>query len=333
MLRRLFALLIPLLALLPLSATAATFKIATVAPDGTPWMEQMRASAAEIARRTEGRVRFRFFPGGIMGTNGAVLRKIRIGQLQGGALTGGGLAEIDNATNIYSLPFAFRSYEEVDYVRERIDPTLITGLKEHGYISFGLSEGGFAYLMSDKPVRTVADLKNRKVWIPEGDVISRTAFEALGVSPIALPLTDVYTALQTGLVDTVASSPIGAIALQWQTRVRYVTDLPLMYLYGSLVIQRRAFERLSAEDQAVVQEVMDKTTRALSAQTRKDNVQARQALKQQGIEFIEPTAQQEERWQERVRSAVENLADKGVFPPALLKTLQADLEEYRRTHP
>src|SRR5512139_2770804 len=126
-------------------AQAVVFKIATIAPDGTHWMEEMRKGADEIEKQTQGRVQFRFYPGGVMGDDNTVLRKIRIGQLQGGAITGGGLSEIYPDTQIYSIPFTFSSYAEVDYVRKRVDPLLIAGLKEKGFISFGISEGGFAY--------------------------------------------------------------------------------------------------------------------------------------------------------------------------------------------
>ncbi len=200
--------------LLPTHALATTFKIASIAPDGTSWMNELRKGAKEIETLTEGRVKFRFYPGGIMGNDKSVLRKIRVGQLHGGAITGGGLAEIYPEAQVYTIPFLFRNYAEVDAIRAQFDPELLAGLKKKGYISFGISEGGFAYLLSTSPIAGIDDLNGQKVWVPEGDEISRAAFEASNVSPISLPLTDVLTGLQTGLVDTVAGSAIGAIALQ-----------------------------------------------------------------------------------------------------------------------
>jgi len=317
-----------LLLVLP-AAHSATFKIATIVPDGTSWMKEMRASAAEISKRTDGRVKFRFYPGGVMGNDASVLRKIRIGQLHGGALTGGGLSSIYTDSQIYSLVFAFKSYDEVDYVRERMDPLILAGMKKNGFISFGLNEGGFAYLMSDKPLRCIDDLRNQKVWSPEGDRISRAGFEAIDVSPIPLPLTDVLTGLQTGLVNTFGTSPIGAIALQWHTRVKYLTDMPLLYLYGSLVIQRKAFEKLSAKDQAIVSEVLGEATRRLSEQNRRDNQAAREALEQQGIEFIQPQAEKLVRWNSQVSRAMDILVTQGEVTPAMVKTLKEHLHAVR----
>ena len=260
-----------LFALLAPTLQAATLKIATVAPDGTPWMAGMREAAALVERRTEGRVRFRFYPGGVMGDDKSVLRKIRVGQLHGGVLVGGGAAQIHPDALLYSLPFAFHSYGEVDHVRDRMDRKIIDGLEENGFVSFGLIEGGFAYFLSTERLATIDDLRARKVWVPEGDLINRSALESLGVSPISLPLTDVLTGLQTGLIDTVATSPIGAIALQWHTRVRFLADVPLIYLYATMVVDQRALKRVQAADRAVIDEVMGELFRRFNRENREEN--------------------------------------------------------------
>lgn len=327
---RLFALLLTcVLSIAP--AAAQTLKIATAAPDGTRWMQEMRRGAEEIAGRSGGRVKFVFYPGGVMGNDATVLRKIRFGQLQGGALTAGSLAEIYPDIQIYSLPFLFRSYKEVDYVRTRLDPLILKELEDSGFISFGLSEGGFAYLMSTFPIRSVEDLHNRKVWIPENDRIGQVGFETAGVSPIPLPLTDVLTGLSTGLIDTVGASPIGAIALQWHRRVKYVTDVPLFYLSGALIVDRKAFRRLQSQDQAVVREVMGQVFTTLNQQTREDNRQARLALERQGIEFLEPAAAEKQRWRVIGAETIERLRGRGVYTNSMLKRLRKYLDDYRRS--
>lgn len=307
-----------------------TFKIATIVPDGTRWMKEMRRGADEIKHHTQGRVRFRFYPGGVMGNDSSVLRKIRIGQLHGGALTGGGLSEIYPDSQIYNMPFAFNSYDEVDYVRAKMDSQIINGLKEKGFISFGLSEGGFAYLMSNNPLQCIEDLKHQKVWSPQGDRISRAAFESIGVSPIPLPLTDVLTGLQTGLINTIASPPIGAIALQWHTRVKYLADIPLLYLYGTLVVKRKTFEKLSPQDQKTVHDIMSKTFRNISKQNRKDNEGARQALRNQGIKFIVPGDCNGQQWDKIVIKSMDKLIKQGHFSEVMLKMLRGHLHDYRR---
>lgn len=311
------------------TAQATTFKIATIAPDGTSWMNEMRAGADEIKKQTAGRVEFRFYPGGIMGNDNSVLRKIRVGQLHGGAITGGGLADILPEAQVYSLPFTFRDYAEVDYVRKQMDPVLMQALEKVGYVGFGISEGGFAYLMSNEPVPGVSALKGHKIWVPEGDLISRTAFESTGVSPIPLPLTDVLTGLQTGLVDTVAATPTGAIALQWHTRVHDLTDIPLMYIYGTLVLKRSLFERLSSADQKVVHKIMGTIFERLNKKNREDNTSALQALKSQGITFVQSNIVEQREWQGLVNEAMDKLITNNLFDRSILQRLLNYRDTYR----
>lgn len=310
---------------------ATTFKIATVAPDGSSWMNEMRAAAREIQQRTDGRVVFRFYPGGIMGNDKSVLRKIRVGQLHGGAITGGGLADILPEAQVYSLPFLFQDYAEADYVRRKMDPLLLQRLEKAGYVSFGISEGGFAYLMSGTPVAGIADLKERKVWVPEGDAISRSAFKATGISPISLPLTDVLTGLQTGLIDTVAATPTGAIALQWHTRVKYINSTPLMYIYGTLLLKRRAFNKIDEADRKVVGEVLERSFVRLNRQNRNDNNGALDALRNQGIGLVESTPEEIRRWKAVVGAEMERLIRDRLFEPEIYRQIQRHIEDYRST--
>lgn len=312
------------------SAQALDIKIATIAPDGTTWMQEMRRGASEIAQRTEGRVIFKFYPGGAMGSDKNVLRKIRAGQLQGGALTGGGLAEVYPDNQIYNLPLIFHSYEELDYVRSKMDVLITQGLEQRGFISFGLAEGGFAYLMANHSIRNIEDLKNEKVWMPEGDTISRSIYQALGVSPIPLPLTDVLTGLQTGLITTVGGSPTGAIALQWHTKLKYVTDVPLMYFYGILAVDRKAYLKISPSDQTQVREVMQDVFDKLNRRTRQDNENARKALRQQGVEFVQLAPPEMEKLRQVANTAVIQLGTQGVYTADMFKALQGHLENYRK---
>lgn len=310
-------------------AHGKTFKIATIAPDGTRWMTELKKGADEIKKRTEGRVKFRFYPGGVMGNDKSVLRKIRIGQLHGGAITGGGLQNIHADSQVYSLPLAFRSEQEVDYVRDHMDQIIIDGLYENGFVSFGLSEGGFAYLMSDLPLGSINELKKQKVWAPEDDKIGRAAFEAIGVSPIPLPLTDVLTGLQTGLIDTVAASPMGAIALQWHTKVKYLNQTPLIYLYGTMIVNRKAFEKISDADQLVVREVMSGVFTKLDDINRKDNQKAYAALENQGIQFVTTSKESQAQWINAVKQANKNLLQNGVLSSEIAEKMFKHIEDFR----
>jgi TRAP-type C4-dicarboxylate transport system substrate-binding protein len=309
---------------------ARTLKIATVVPEGSAWMKEMRAVGKQIDQQTQGRVRLKFYPGGVMGNDKTVLRKIRAGQLHGGAFTSGALAQVYPDLELYGLPLVFGDYSEVDYVRAHLDDAMIAGLERGGFVALAITDGGFAYLMSQRPMRQVSDLGSAKVWSQEGDVMSATAFEIAGVSPVQLSLADVYTALQTRLIDTVAAPAMGAIALQWHTKVKYLTDVPLTYLTGVFVIDAKVFGTLEAEDQRVVRALVREAARRLDAESRKGEQSARQALREQGIEFVTAaTSEEVERWHEITREALVVLRQKQIYSDTLIDELLRLVERYR----
>ncbi|MES9825415.1 MAG: TRAP transporter substrate-binding protein DctP [Candidatus Thiodiazotropha endolucinida] len=327
---RLINTLLLLLLLNPMSQAGTTLKIATLAPDGTNWMKEMRAAAKQIKQQTDGRVKIRFYPGGVMGNDSSVLRKIRIGQLHGGAITGGGLSSIYKDAQVYTLPFQFRNLQEVDAVRQVMDPQIIEGIKKQGYISFGLSEGGFAYLLSNSPVTSTENMKDLKIWIPEGDQVNASMFQELGISPVPLPLTDVLTGLQTGLIDTIASAPIGAIALQWHTRISYLTQVPLAYLYATLVLKENAFNKLRQSDQSIVKQILESAFDRIDRQNRADNEQAMIALKKQGVEFISPSTVQQQAWEAHAGKTLRRLSEESIFSEHMLNRMQSLIQQYRQ---
>ena len=225
-------------------AEAKTLKFATLAPAGTTWMKEMKAGAEQVKQRTDGRVKLKFYPGGVMGNDQSVHRKIKIGQLHGGAFTQVGLAQVYPGIQVLGLPMLFRSQEEVDYVRQHVDVVLKQETEAAGFVLLGISAGGFARILSKEPMQDLESLRSSKIWVPEGDTISYEAMKAMSLAPVTLPLTDVLTGLQTGLLDIVGTSPIGALVLQWHTKVKYVTELLLVYTLGFMAIQKKAFDTL-----------------------------------------------------------------------------------------
>ena len=310
-------------------AAATDLKIATVVPANSAWMVAMRHGADAIRQRTDGRVNLKFYPGGVMGNDQSVLRKIRIGQLQGGAFTAGGLGKVCPDLGLYSFPLLFRSQQEIAFVRGRRDALLQEELKQAGFISYGFAQGGFALLMSDRPVRTLDDLTGQKIWVPEGDAVSYRTMEALGLAPVSLPITDVMTGLETGLVSIVASSPVGAVAFQWYTRVKYLTDLPVSYIYGTLALDRRAVERLEPADQQVLQEVMTGIYRDFDNKSREDNEAARQAMLAQGLTVIVPQTAEAATWREKAAGLARQLSTEGLYSSQFFHDVAQDLKDYR----
>ena len=310
-------------------AGATQLKIATVAPEGSGWMQSMRLAAGEIKSKTNGRVEIKFYAGGVMGNDKKVLRKIRIGQLQGGVFTANGLSERYRDILIYGLPLVFRTQEEADYVRERMDPLLTQGLDDSGFVSFGFAGGGFAKLMGNEPIGHLDDLRGRKVWVPEGDTISYEAMVALNLAPVILPITDVLMGLQTGLLEYIATPPVGAVVLQWFTKVKYVSNLPLVYTLATMVIDKRAFSSISDADQATVREILTAVYDDFESQNKEDNLQAEEALAANGLKFIDLQPEIIASWREAARQANEKMAEKGLFSKDLLNALLSYVEEYR----
>lgn len=311
-------------------ADARVFKIATVSPDGTFWMQEMRAGAEEISKMTQGRVEFKFYPGGVMGSDESVLRKIRIGQLQGGAVTAGSMTEIAPDIAIYELPYLFDSLEQVDYVRSKMDAGLISSLEDKGFVSFGLAEGGFSYMMSDEPLQTVEQVSNKKVWLPSNHEVGDAVFSSANISPVPLPISDVLTGLQTGLIDTIITSPIGAIALQWHTKISYVMDEPLTYFSALLVIDKKAFDKLSENDRQLVRDIMGKAFTRINEQNRKDNVNAKQALLNQGIKFVRLTPESAKQWRQVGDAAMKKLEQQNRYSDKVYDDLMVYLNESKK---
>lgn len=309
------------------AADTTVIKIATLTPDGSAWMKQMRAGAEVISQRTSGRVSFKFYPGGVMGDDKAVMRKIRIGQLQGAALTAGAFETIYPDSQIYNLPLIFSSYEQVDAVRKQIDPLLIKGFMDKGFVTFGFAEGGFAYPMtSGKDIVTPADYSGHKVWIPNDDAMSEVAYASIQVTPIPLALGDVLTGMQTGLIDTIAAPPGPAIVMQWHTQVKSMTNIPISYIYGLMAIDKKVFEKLSASDQKIVTDEMTKVFVSLDKLNRSDSLKAFDAMKQQGIRIVAPTEAERSAWQKMSHTLQKQMLEKGVVSKEIHATLHKHLK-------
>ena len=318
-----------LIVMLAGQAQAMRFKIATLSPEGSIWMEKMRDGAAELARRTDNRVRIKYYPGGVMGDDKAVMRKIRIGQLQGGAFVGGSLSNFYRDNQIYSLPLFFRSFKEIDYVREHLDKRIMDGFETGGFVTFGIAEGGFAYVMSTVPIRTVEEMRRQKVWIPDNDSMILESVKAFDITPIPLSIADVRTGLQTGLINTVTTPPIGALALQWHTQIKYLLDEPFLYIFGVLAVDRKAFLKISPGDQKIFREIMGRVFKELDQRNREDNIKALETLRKQGIEFVKPSAEALKKWCQDASEVPKRLVETDRLSQEMVDTLESLLKDFR----
>lgn len=315
--------------LLALPTAATTFKIATLSPAGSTWMNILRAAAEDVDAATEGRVAFRFYPGGAMGDDWAVLRKIRARQLHGGVVTTTVFNRIYSDVQLYNLPLVFRDLSEVDAVRAQLDPVLLAGMEQNGFVAFGIAEVGMAYAMSRRPATTLQAMRRAKVWSPEGDISVARALDTFGIAPIPLTVVDVLPGLQTGLIDTVASPPVAAVALQWHTQLDYVLDIPLMYVYGLLAVSERRFRRLSDADAAAVRRILGNAVAEADRRNRGDHDATMQVLISQGLKLETPAPEELADWRRLGKQAEARWVREGIISDGLYRQLVAALAAAR----
>ncbi|MDE0419784.1 MAG: TRAP transporter substrate-binding protein DctP [Gammaproteobacteria bacterium] len=327
---RLFALALAVAALLAgPAATAKTLKIATTAPDGSSWMKVLRKAGDEVDAATEGRVKIKFFPGGVRGDDQQVLRRIRVRQLDGGILQTGVFGTLFTDVQIYNLPMLFQSLEEVDAVREVMDPILVAGLADAGFVAFGIAELGMAYAMSKKEARSLADARRLKVWSPQGDRPAERTLSAFRIKPIPLTLSEVLTGLQADLIDTVAAPPVAVLPLQWHRKLKYVLDLPFMYIYSLVVVTEGSLEGMTATDVVAVKQIMRTAVAEIDRLNRADHAAAWAALKSQGLQFLTPTDAEVAQWRGSAQTATEVWINEGLISREIHATLMEVLNKAR----
>ncbi len=304
-------------------------KMATLAPEGSSWVKAFNALNTEVMKKTENKVQFRIYPGGVLGDETDMLRKLKIGQIQGVAVTSSGLSTFFKEMDVLQIPFLFQTYEEVDTVLKKMDPFFRKGLEDNGYMFLGWSEAGFVYLMSTVPVASVADLKKAKVWIWEDSPMSKAIFDEAGVKAIPLSIPDVLVGLQTGLVDVIYAPPTGAISLQWFTKVKYLTDVPLVYLAGGVIVKKDIFKQIPQSFQNFILESFQQHLDQLKIITRNENRDAMKVMVKNGVKIITPSKDQIDEYKRLSNKAMGHIRGQ-TFSKKVLEEVISLLESYRR---
>ncbi len=263
-------------------------RIATLAPKGSSWAKAFEKSAREVRERTGGEIEMKIYDGGVMGDEGAMVRKMRHGQLDGAAVTSVGLGKINQQLLMLQLPMLFKSYEQLDYVRAQMSATFAGMLEAEGFKFAAWGDVGWIYLFSNTPVKTPDDIKSTKMWVWEDDPVSKAVMSVAGVSAVPLGVPDVLTSLEAGLIDAFTNSPYGSIALQWYAKAKYVTNLKLSIGIGGSVLTQKAWDAISPEAQKVMTEITEENYGKLLQRIRSDNKKAMHTLKEKGLEVVEP---------------------------------------------
>jgi TRAP-type C4-dicarboxylate transport system substrate-binding protein len=316
--------------ILPVQAMekSVVIKLGTLAPEGSSWMKTFNTLNTEIMKKTENKVQFRIYPGGVLGDEMDMLRKLKIGQIQGVALTSAGLSILFKEMDVLQIPFLFQTYDEVDAILKKMNPFFKKGLEDNGYILLDWSEAGFVYLMSTIPIASVADLKRAKVWIWEESPMSKAILDEARVKAIPLTIPDVLIGLQTGLVDVVYAPPTGAISLQWFTKIKYMTDVPLIYLAGGVVVKKDIFKQIPPSFQNFILESSQRHLDQLKAITRTENREAVKVMMKHGMKVITPSRNQIDEFKRLSNNALPHIIGP-TFSKKVFDEVHSLLESYR----
>jgi TRAP-type C4-dicarboxylate transport system substrate-binding protein len=286
---RIINMVIAIVAMVVVVNGLSPIKFATLAPEGSTWMNVMKEFSQAVKDKTDGQVKFKIYPGGVSGDELVVLRKIRVGQLHSAGFTGVGLGEILPEVRILDSPFLFSNHEEVDYVTSNLFDYFAQKFEEKGFILLGWAEVGFVYIFTNQPVQSTEDMSGVKMWMWEGDPIAEATFKSFDISPIPLSVTDVLTSLQTNLINGVYISPYGLVALQWHTKVKYMLNLKLANSNGAVLLSKKRFADLNNDQQSILKDLSREYFGKLTQLSREDNMKSLELIKKEGIQLIENT--------------------------------------------
>lgn len=310
------------------AARAATLKIATLAPEGSSWMNIMHEMMDEVTAETDGRIKFKIYPGGIQGDERDVIRKMRAGQLHGGGFTGNGLGVILPRVRVLEIPFLFNDYNEVRAVVDSLDSYFADYFDKEDYVLLGWANVGFVYLFSQEPITCKKDILDKKVWLWEGDPLAETFMAEFGIKPIPLAITDVLMSLSTQMINTVYTAPMACVGLQWFTKVKYMTDYPVTNSVGAVIVSRKSWDRIPEDLQPVVRRICDKHFARLAETTIEDNAKSIETLKKNGIKLVEVGDEGRADFNKVSLTTREKLAG-SLYPADLQERVEKLLADYR----
>ncbi|HVN75310.1 MAG TPA: TRAP transporter substrate-binding protein DctP [Thermoanaerobaculaceae bacterium] len=304
--------------LLAAAASAAepgvVIKLATLLPQGSAWHTALLEMGERWRQASAGRVTLRIYPGGVAGDDGDVVRKMRLKTLDAGLLTAAGFGDIDRSIFALELPMGFDSYDELDFVLSKMEPMLESVYAEKGFVVLGWADAGWVRFFSKSPVRTPDDLKALKLFTWAGDDPAVQLWRSAGFNPVPLPSTEISTALQTGLVSALPTTPQAALLLQWYNNAKYMADVKWAVLLGGLVVTKSAWDEVPADARQALRDAARETARKLGSLTREAESSNIDAMVKHGLTVVPVTGPALEAWHRAAESAYPRL--RGGFVPA-----------------
>jgi TRAP-type C4-dicarboxylate transport system substrate-binding protein len=303
-------------------------RIATLAPSGSKWMEALDKAAAEIKEKTAGRVTLKYYEGGNQGDERDYIRKIKAGGLDGAAVTAVGLAMIDESIRVLELPMMFETVEEMDYVADKMWPHFQKKFEKEGFKLNDRGEVGWIYFLSKNKVDSLDSLKKQKIWMWGDDQLVGALFRKLGLNGVPLGVPEVDASLTSGTINACYGSPVAAVALQWYTKIKYMTSMPMSFAIGATVVSTEALKKASAEDQKAVLKVAKSAGKKLRKAIRKENESAKKVMTSKGIKVVETPTDMVEAFRKDAEQIWKDLVGK-VYSQAELDDVLKYRDEYR----
>ncbi len=309
-------------------AAPVVIKLATLIPDGSVWDKALRSMGSAWKRSTGGRVELRVYPGGVAGDEPDVLRKMRIGQLNAGTLTVGGLIDIDPAFEALAIPLFYESYEEYFHVLDKIAPVLVERARANGYELIQWGHGGWIHLFATERADSVDGLRRLKLFVSAGDDANVQWWKNEGFRPVALSATDIMTGLQTGMIELLPTTPLAALSLQWFRQAPYMLDLGLAPLAGATVVSSRTWNRLSAADRESMRAAALEMERRFETEIPRQDRTAVQEMSKRGLTVVE--AMESPDWQRVADEFAASMRERRI-PAEIFDLVIAERDAYRRS--
>ncbi|NJK89582.1 MAG: TRAP transporter substrate-binding protein DctP [Myxococcales bacterium] len=315
----------------PANAEKVTIKLGTLAPESSPWYNSVRRISDRWAKASNNQVSLKIYPGGVAGDEEDMLRKIKIGQLHAATITGVGLGQVAKSTVALQIPMLMTSYEELDYVRERMRPVLEKDLEGAGFIVLNWGDAGWAHFFSREPAKLPEDFRNKKIVVGSRDSDAVAAWRAADFNPVPIATTDVLQGLQTGLVDAFVAPPVYALSTQWFGLATHMVPVNWSPLNGATVVSTRRWEKVPS----ALREELLRIAREEGEKSRKEiralGDKAVQAMKDRGLVVHELSETDRARWSQVAAEAYPVVRGK-VVPEAIFDRVKELAAEYRAQH-
>jgi TRAP-type C4-dicarboxylate transport system substrate-binding protein len=296
-------------------------RYATIAPGGSSFGKILRAWGRSLNKETDGRVEFRYYSGGSQGDERDFIRKMRAGQMDAAGLTTIGLGIVVRPVLVLSAPGVIEDYEQLGRVREKMNARFAKMFEDAGFVLLAWSDAGKGRIMSTIPIVKPADLKAARPWAWKDDPIFSEFLKVVGANAVRLGVPEVYAALQTKMVDVVPSSPIAAVALQWFTKLKYMSKDSFGIILGASIVKKEKFDQLSPGDQEILMETARRAARALDKVVRRDDAKAYDVLLERGIELVDTDPHRAE-WDKATQETRDRLTGR-IFSKSLLAEVEA----------